>query len=144
MVCFTYQKRLIMDIRLFMCFIPNYWRCRYDCSLGRMLALVLNRICRHKSAVKVQRFHRSDAQQAKRFGIYYMCMRQIQEWLGHSLLSTTSDIYCHLDYTSKIGSSMALEHGLPLPNHDFKTNWEGSNLEPCVPKCVPKISEKIG
>ena len=38
------------------------------------LSLVLNRICRHKSAVKVQRFHRSGAQQAKRFGIYYMCI----------------------------------------------------------------------
>ena len=38
------------------------------------LALVLNRICRHKSAVKIQRFHHSDAQQAKRFGVYYMCI----------------------------------------------------------------------
>ena len=71
-------------------------------------------------------------------------MKQIQEWLGHSLISTTADIYSHLDYSAKVASSIALENGLPLPNRDFKTNWAGSNFEPCVPKCVPKISEKIG
>lgn len=71
-------------------------------------------------------------------------MKQIQEWLGHSVFSTTADIYSHLDYSAKVASSIALENGLPLPNRDFKTNWAGSNLESCVPKCVPKISEKIG
>ena len=32
-------------------------------------------------------------------------MKQIQEWLGHSTFSTTADIYAHLDYKSKEGST---------------------------------------
>ena len=74
-------------------------------------------------------------------------MKQIQEWLGHSVFSTTADIYSHLDYSAKVASSIALENGLPLPNRDFKTSWEGSNSVQCVPKnsqCVPKISELTG
>ena len=74
-------------------------------------------------------------------------MKQIQEWLGHSVFSTTADIYSHLDYSAKVASSIALENGLPLPNRDFKTSWEGSNSDQCVPQnsqCVPKISELTG
>lgn len=74
-------------------------------------------------------------------------MKQIQEWLGHSVFSTTADIYSHLDYSAKVASSIALENGLPLPNRDFKTSWEGSNSDQCVPKnsqCVPKISKLTG
>ena len=32
-------------------------------------------------------------------------MKQVQEWLGHGPLSTTADIYAHLDYKSKQGSA---------------------------------------
>ena len=74
-------------------------------------------------------------------------MKQIQEWLGHSVFSTTADIYSHLDYSAKVASSIALENGLPLPNRDFKTSWEGSNSEQCDPKnsrCDPKISKLTG
>ena len=65
----------------------------------------------------------------------------------NSVFSTTADIYSHLDYSAKVASSIALENGLPLPNRDFKTSWEGSNSDQCVPKnsqCVPKISELTG
>lgn len=37
-------------------------------------------------------------------------LKQIQEWLGHSNISTTSNIYTHLDFTSKISSASAIEH----------------------------------
>ena len=73
-------------------------------------------------------------------------MKQIQEWLGHSVFSTTADIYSNLDYSAKVASSIALENGLPLPDRDFSSSW-GSNLDKCVPKnsqCVPKISELTG
>ncbi len=51
-------------------------------------------------------------------------MKQIQEWLGHSVFNIT--YYSHLDYSAKIASSIALENGLPLPNRSFSSSW-GSN-----------------
>ncbi len=32
----------------------------------------------------------------------------IQEWLGHSDIATTSNIYTHLDYSSKVASAEAI------------------------------------
>ena len=51
-------------------------------------------------------------------------MKQIQEWLGHSDIGTTANIYSHLDYKSKITSAQAMETGLALPEgDDFGSRW---------------------
>lgn len=43
-------------------------------------------------------------------------MKQIQEWLGHSDIGTTANIYSHLDYKSKITSANVMDNILVLPD----------------------------
>ena len=42
-------------------------------------------------------------------------MKQIQEWLGHSDMGTTANIYSHLDFNSKINSANVMDGVLNLP-----------------------------
>jgi Site-specific recombinase XerC len=43
-------------------------------------------------------------------------MKLIQEWLGHSDIGTTANIYSHLDYKSKIMSASVMDNILTLPD----------------------------
>jgi integrase len=44
-------------------------------------------------------------------------LKEIQEWLGHSDIGTTSNIYTHLDFSSKIASANAIMGVYPVEGH---------------------------
>ena len=50
-------------------------------------------------------------------------MKQIQEWLGHSDISTTANIYAHLDSQSKQLSAATMEKVLALPEELPEKRW---------------------
>ena len=50
-------------------------------------------------------------------------MKQIQEWLGHSDISTTANIYAHLDSRSKQLSAATMEKDLALPEELPESRW---------------------
>ena len=50
-------------------------------------------------------------------------MKQIQEWLGHSDISTTANIYSHLDYKSKLTSANVMDNVLTLPETEA-AGWQ--------------------
>ena len=50
-------------------------------------------------------------------------MKQIQEWLSHSDISTTANIYAHLDAQSKLLSAETMEQALTLPADGPVSRW---------------------
>ena len=50
-------------------------------------------------------------------------LKEIQEWLGHSDIATTADIYSHLDFKSKISSAYLMDDVLKLPEPLIKEDW---------------------
>ena len=50
-------------------------------------------------------------------------MKQIQEWLGHSDISTTANIYSHLEYKFKLTSANVMDNVLTLPETET-VGWQ--------------------
>lgn len=89
----------------------------YIDSLGRLIKP--NYITQHfslvleKNGLKHIRFHDTRHSCASLLYANGVAMKDIQEWLGHSDISTTMNIYTHLDYRTKIASANAIIGILP-------------------------------
>ena len=64
--------------------------------------------------------HQSGTQGLLKEGV---SMKQIQEWLGHSDISTTANIYAHLDSQSKNLSARTMANTLTLPKATSVKEW---------------------
>lgn len=61
-----------------------------------------------KHGLKKIRFHDLSHSCASLLYANGVSLKEIQEWLGHSDIGTTSNIYTHLDYSSKVASANAI------------------------------------
>ena len=66
-----------------------------------------------KNKLKKIRFHDPRHSCASLLYANGVSLKEIQEWLGHSDISTTSNIYTHLDFSSKVSSANAIILAFP-------------------------------
>ena len=65
-------------------------------------------IALERNGLRKIRFHDLRHSCASLLYAHGVSLKEIQEWLGHSDISTTSNIYTHLDYSSKVASANAI------------------------------------
>ena len=66
-----------------------------------------------KHGLRPIRFHDLRHSNASMLHANGVAMKEIQQWLGHSDIGTTSNIYTHLDHDSNVSSALAISSHFP-------------------------------
>ena len=66
-----------------------------------------------KHGMRPIRFHDLRHSNASMLHANGVAMKEIQQWLGHSDIGTTSNIYTHLDHDSNVSSALAISSHFP-------------------------------
>ena len=109
------------------CYNPRYWGYLFVDEMGNLILpnavttgfarLLKNNGLRH---IRFHDLRHSCASLLLKQGVP---MKQIQEWLGHSDISTTANIYAHLDTESNHLSAQAMSQSLVLPESGNSKRW---------------------
>lgn len=103
------------------CYCEDYLDYIYVDAMGQLIKP--NYITQHfeillkKNNLKKIRFHDLRHSCASLLYANGVGLKDIQEWLGHSDIATTSNIYTHLDYSNKVSSANAI---LPVYPQTFR------------------------
>lgn len=99
------------------CYCEDYLDYIYVDAMGQLIKP--NYITQHfevllkKNNLKKIRFHDLRHSCASLLYANGVALKDIQEWLGHSDIATTSNIYTHLDYSNKVSSANAILPAYP-------------------------------
>lgn len=108
------------------CYCEDYLDYIYVDAMGQLIKP--NYITQHfeillkKNNLKKIRFHDLRHSCASLLYANGVALKDIQEWLGHSDIATTSNIYTHLDYSNKVSSANAI---LPVYPKTFRIGAVG-------------------
>lgn len=108
-----------------------WWNCRCACGKtydipGTLLVTGRRTHCPDKAHERI-RYHDLRHSCASLLYANGVSLKEIQERLGHSDIGTTSNIYTHLDFSSKVSSANAI---LPFYSSPKKASSAGENKNP--------------